>query len=772
MGYIRGVVSFEPAGTEDWVSGVINRPITTGDKIWTDRNARAELHLGAATIRLSGETGFSFLDLNDSITQLRLSEGTMNVRVRRLRRDETFEVDTPNLAFSIYRPGQYRIYVNQNGDATTISVREGEGEITGGGSAYTLYSDESGTFRGYDQLDADIQAVGGEDDFDRWSYQRDRRFDHSISSRYVSEDAVGYEDLDDYGGWRPVPEYGTVWFPHVAHSDWAPYRYGHWDWIAPWGWTWVDDEPWGFAPFHYGRWVTVGGVWGWVPCAPRSVEYGGEYVRPVYAPALVAWVGGSGFSVGIGFGGGVNVGWFPLGPREVYVPSYPVSRTYVNNVNITNTTVNTTVVNNYYNNTVVNNNVTNVKYVNQSAPNAVTATSGATFSSAKPVSQNLIQVNQREIAAAPVAVTAPKGAPPKQAVLGGGAVATAKPPASVENRSVVAKNTPPPPPLSFEKQAAAIQQNGGKPLAVSQARQLQPARTQEAAVPVKIAPPSKPTAPRVDNAPSASTRQAQVQENSPNKNTAPNAAPPSPSNSNKPVAQNPGQAPLANPNRPEQGKNAARPQEGNPNRSNAQNPAQVPQTNSSKPEQERNTPQPPQGNPNRPPAPNPGQTPQNNPNKPEARPNATQQPPRTEPNNAPPAQAPRMNNDRPPVNPPTRSTMPDPKIEEKHQQELQQLQQKQDQERQKVEQEHRQQQLAVQEKNASEQKQRQMQQELQRQQQQKLQELEKRHAQEQEVLRQKQEQEHKLQQQPKQPPKPEPQTKKDPSNRDDRPPNR
>jgi hypothetical protein len=145
---------------------------------------------------------------------------------------------------------------------------------------------------------------------DRWCSQRDYREEHAVARRYVSDDVIGYEDLDDYGGWRQVPEYGTVWFPHVTVVDWAPYRYGHWAWISPWGWTWVDDAPWGFAPFHYGRWVNVRGGWGWVPCPPRVVAV--AYVRPVYAPALVAWVGGPHVAVGVGVGGGVNVGWFPL----------------------------------------------------------------------------------------------------------------------------------------------------------------------------------------------------------------------------------------------------------------------------------------------------------------------------------------------------------------------------------------------------------------------------------------------------------------------------
>src|SRR5437762_5836326 len=332
MGYASGNVSFNPAGTDDWVTAVINRPMTTGDKLWSDNGSRAELHIGSASLRMGGTTGFSFLNLTDNVTQVQLTEGTLRVRVKRLEQNETFEIDTPNLAFSVLRPGTYRVDVNEAGDSTVISVMGGEGEVTGGGQAYSVHAGQTATFQGTDQLDADVQSYGNQDDFDQWCAERDHREDRSVSARYVSDDAIGYEDLDDYGGWRPVPDYGQVWFPHTTVVGWAPYRYGHWVYIAPWGYTWVEDEPWGFAPFHYGHWVTVGGVWGWVPCAPRAVV-GVEYVRPVYAPALVAWVGGPHFAVGIGIGGGggVGVAWFPLGPREVFVPSYHVSRTYVTN---------------------------------------------------------------------------------------------------------------------------------------------------------------------------------------------------------------------------------------------------------------------------------------------------------------------------------------------------------------------------------------------------------------------------------------------------------
>jgi hypothetical protein len=504
LSFVQGEVSFNPAGTDDWVSAVINRPMTTGDKLWADQGARAELHVGSAAIRLGDQTGFSFLNLDDHMMQLSLTEGTLSLRVRRIGDDESIEIDTPNLAFSILRPGRYRINVNEAGDATIINVRDGEGEATGGGSSYTIHPGQQGYFTGTDSLNADVVALADADDFDSWGDERDLHEDHGVARRYVSDDVTGYEDLDDNGGWRPVPEYGTVWFPHVTVVGWAPYRFGHWVWVGPWGWTWVDDAPWGFAPFHYGRWVSVGGAWGWVPCGPAVV--GVAYVRPVYAPALVAWVGGPHFAAGVGFGGGfavgVNVGWFPLGPREVFVPSYAVSRTYVSRVNISNTTVNETVVNNYYNTTVVNKSATvnNVSYVNQRVPGAVTATSPQAFTSAQSVSRNMVAVNQREIETAPAVVRAPLVVPPKQAVLGAGAAARVQPPVKVQSRAVVAKAAPPLAPVPFAAQQAALQKNQGRPLSMTETRQLQPAQARAAAAPVRIAPPAKAVSPTITDA--------------------------------------------------------------------------------------------------------------------------------------------------------------------------------------------------------------------------------------------------------------------------------
>ena len=482
LGYLEGSVSFQPGGTDEWVAAPLNRPITTGDKIWSDRGSRAELQLDGSALRLSSNTAVSFLDLGDNVSQIQLSVGTLLVRVRRLDDNETYEIDTPNLAFSVLQPGVYRITVDEAGTTTAINVRSGQGEVTGAGGAYSVYANEYDVFSGTDELVENSQPYGPEpDSFDAWSQGRDSRWDNSGSARYVSSDVVGYEDLDGQGAWESTPDYGNVWFPRTVEPGWAPYHDGHWSYIEPWGYTWVDDQRWGFAPFHYGRWISVRGAWGWVPCPPRA--FGAVYVRPVYAPALVAWVG-----VGAG------VAWFALGPREVYVPSYPVSRRYVNNINVSNTTVNTTVINNVYNTTIINNktiNVTNVNYVNRRVPGAVAATTSQAFTTAQPIARNAVHVDERAIVSAPVRAVTPAVVPTKQSLLGGSRMAAARPSAIVQTRTVVARVVPPAPPPAFERRQEAIQANGGRPLSVGAVRSIPTGRPPVTAA-VKLAPPAMP----------------------------------------------------------------------------------------------------------------------------------------------------------------------------------------------------------------------------------------------------------------------------------------
>jgi hypothetical protein len=437
LNYIQGSISFQPGGESDWVQANPNRPLTTGDNLWADHDSRGELHIGSSSIRLAGETGITFLNLDDRTVQIQLAQGSMSVTVRRLDGGDDFEIDTPNLAFTLQRPGEYRVDVDPNGNATSITVRSGEGEATGAGSEYHMDSGDRATFSGTDSLTYDGGQAGRPDDFDSWSHSRDEREERSQSSRYVSRDVIGYEDLDDNGEWRDVPDYGEVWFPTHVAAGWAPYRFGHWAWIAPWGWTWVEDEPWGFAPFHYGRWAEVGGGWCWVP--------GPVVVRPVYAPALVVFVGGPRFGMSVSFGGGGGgVGWFPLGPREVYVPPYRTSERYVQKVNVTNTTVNVVNVTNVYNNV----NVNNVTYMHQKNAQAVTVVSHDTFVNARPVAAANVRVNEQQMRDVRVERNFTM-APVQKSVVGAAPAASARPPAAVMQRQVVAKETPPPPRPSF-----------------------------------------------------------------------------------------------------------------------------------------------------------------------------------------------------------------------------------------------------------------------------------------------------------------------------------
>jgi hypothetical protein len=162
--------------------------------------------------------------------------------------------------------------------------------------------------------------------FDDWALDRDRQRAAALASQYVSPYMTGYQDLDAYGRWTTYSDYGPVWFPTSVAAGWAPYRYGHWAFIPPWGWTWIDDAPWGFAPFHYGRWAFIHGAWGWCP---------GERVHhPVYAPALVAFIGGTGWNVTVTVGESrPAVGWVPLGPREAFHPYYSSSVEYLHEIN-------------------------------------------------------------------------------------------------------------------------------------------------------------------------------------------------------------------------------------------------------------------------------------------------------------------------------------------------------------------------------------------------------------------------------------------------------
>ena len=410
----RGAVSMLSQATgPDWVPAQINFPLTTGDQVWTDFDGRAELHIGTAAIRLREETSATFTLLDDRTVQFQLVAGGLNVHVRHLYDDEVFEIDTPNLAFTIRKPGDYRIDVE--GQQTKVIVWSGAGEVYGEGRDFPLRARDFATVSGYGQLAYTLMSAPAPDDFDRWAQDRDRRQQQSQSARYVASETIGAEDLDLYGSWSEMPDIGPVWTPRV-NGGWAPYTIGHWAWIEPWGWTWIDDSPWGFAPFHYGRWMSIGGAWAWVP-GPRGQ-------RSWYSPALVAWCGG----------GGGRSAWFALGPGEVYVPSHRSSIDYVTRVNISNTTVNRTVIQNVYANR------TNITYVNQGVTGAVVGMSHTDMAAGR---RNTLPVTTRPqvTGVAPVPTSRPLMQPMPR---GGGAV-VARPPAAVVSpaRPVVMRNQVP-----------------------------------------------------------------------------------------------------------------------------------------------------------------------------------------------------------------------------------------------------------------------------------------------------------------------------------------
>ena len=267
------------------------------------------------------------------------------------------------------------------------------------------------------------QTAPALDPFDRWAAARDVEEDRSVSARYVSRDIIGYQQLDQYGSWESDPSYGDVWVPRVTVPDWAPYRIGHWATVAPWGWTWIDDAPWGFAPFHYGRWTQLGTRWCWVP--------GARNVRPVYAPALVAFVGGSvggvNFNISVGGATRPGVAWFPLAPGEAWHPWFRANPTYINNVN------STLIVHNVTNIT----NVTNV-YRYQHQPMAVTAMTADAFTQGQHVRGNTQPMTAAELQGARVA-TPPAPTRDPRSIFGASRVTQAHPapPAAALDRRVV-----------------------------------------------------------------------------------------------------------------------------------------------------------------------------------------------------------------------------------------------------------------------------------------------------------------------------------------------
>ncbi|CAN7147255.1 DUF6600 domain-containing protein [Massilia sp. LjRoot122] len=312
----QGKVSISGEVGDTTTDALVNWPITTRNLITTQPNGRTELRIGSTAVRIDDDSSLEVTELDDDSLRLRLHYGSASIRILSEEVLPEFELTTPQGRVRMTRPGRLRVDAERVRDTSVVSVFDGEARVDGGGASLTVRAGRSAELR-----DDDVRTLQAQRDaFDDWALARDRTLDGSRSAQYVTTEMTGYEELDRHGTWQEDIEYGPLWIPSVA-SSWVPYRDGRWTWIAPWGWTWVDNASWGYAPFHYGRWVQVRNRWAW---APGHRQHHGR--RPIWAPALVGWVGGGNWSVNFhSHGSRPATGWYPLGPRDHYVPHYRLS---------------------------------------------------------------------------------------------------------------------------------------------------------------------------------------------------------------------------------------------------------------------------------------------------------------------------------------------------------------------------------------------------------------------------------------------------------------
>jgi hypothetical protein len=309
------------SGESAWAAAELNQPIFSGEALRTDLRARGEIRIGANTIELSHGSGLEIVTLRDGVTQIRLSHGRIGLLLRQADENESVEIDVPGGGVWLLEPGNYDIDVGEGNRPVRVAAFDGTAQFAGGGGDKRIESGQVAVISASQPAAATIETATA-DDFVAWC--RDRNYDDTQfdTPYYISRYVTGYDELASVGVWKVNEDYGPVWFP-TKSAEWAPYRFGHWSWVAPWGWTWIDDRPWGFAPSHYGRWAMIDDHWAWVP---------GNYTsRPLYAPAVVAFLGTPG--VGLSSEEGATVAWFPLAPGEAYWPSYTRDLDYVRDLN-------------------------------------------------------------------------------------------------------------------------------------------------------------------------------------------------------------------------------------------------------------------------------------------------------------------------------------------------------------------------------------------------------------------------------------------------------
>jgi hypothetical protein len=435
VAFLSGTASFNRGDDPDaWEDAAVNTPMTVGDRLYTSRDGRAELQAHGARIYLGPESELAALDFREDIRQLSLTIGTASFRINRVGEGEVFEVDTPNVSLTFLSPGYYRVDVDRDGN-TVASIFKGSAVAAAGGGEVDLQAGDAIRVDGLDEPRYDVTGLPRTDPWDRWVEERSRQIREGSSVRYASADIVGLDDLDREGEWKEIPDYGMVWAPPVTTVDWAPFRSGRWAWQDPWGWTWISQERWGWAPYHYGSWITWRDRWFWVP-VPRSV------VSVRYSPARVAFSGGGpGWESGGMAGGGGFVGWFPIGPRDRFVPWWG-RRTSMGV-------------------TAIEAPFVNRKYVTVMNRDAF---AGGRFVDREQIRDQRVirQVSGGQVLVGRIPIVPTTASLRISARVDGGPVV--RPPRFVGSRAVVTRVAPPPAPLPFQTKLGLITEGGGAPI--------------------------------------------------------------------------------------------------------------------------------------------------------------------------------------------------------------------------------------------------------------------------------------------------------------------
>jgi hypothetical protein len=649
LSYLQGTVSFHDAQQDAWSPAAVNTPITSGDSVWTEPNGHNEMSISGTRVRMDGDSQLDVQALDDSRTRLQLDQGRLDIKTFALDTNQPYQIATPRGVAALKDQGDYYVHAGTTADPTVMGVRAGAAEFQApNGQTIALKAGEEAQVTG-DGNSIQIQKVEtAPPAMPTYWAQRDQRINYA-PVQYLSADVTGYEDLAAYGSWSNDPDYGQVWAPQAVAADWTPYSTGYWSYVDPYGWSWVDSSPWGFAPYHYGRWANRNNRWFWVPPDRRE--------HSVYAPALVAFVGGTELGAAIGAQNRRPVGWFPLGPREAYVPPYTADRAYYQRVNA-NAQVPANAMNDRWQRAerrqALTANDPNEKFANRRFATVVPAED---FARSRPVQQSRINVAADKIAAAPVAAVAAPPAP-TMALAAQPANRTAQPqaaahqpgqPAVAQTRFANMETIARPAPNAAERRAPGPNIVSTRPNAPG-AKPALPQLTPNAAQPGRPGEPPRPNEQRPGQPPQANQavqhpgEPPRPNEQRPGQPPQANQAVQHPGEPPRPNEQRPGQPPQANqavqhpgePPRPNEQRPGQPPQAnqavqhpGEPLRPNEQRPAQAPQVNhpAEAPHPQANVAQPPH------PAEPPHLAPQ-----PQAQPQHVSPPPQQQVHTAPPPQ--------------------------------------------------------------------------------------------------------------------------------------